>query len=73
MAPNFVTHQVERKLNKTTPVRISGKRGLFRKSTLTVGLKRRFRHQNPQLGHAGLDSTRDMIIHTRTNVFEERF
>ena len=53
-----MTHQVERKLNKTTPVRISGERGPFRKSTVKVGLKQRFRHQNPQLRHATPDSIR---------------
>ena len=57
MTPNLVNHQVERILNNTTPVRMSGERGPFRKSTVKLGLKQSFRHQNPQLGHEGPDST----------------
>ena len=32
-------------------------RGTFRKSTIKSGLKKRFRHRNPQLGNVGPDIT----------------
>ena len=59
--PNLVTHQ-ERNMNKTARVQILVERGPFRKSTVKVGLKQRFRQQHPQLRNTGPDSTRQSHI-----------
>ena len=58
VTPNFVTHQVERKLHKTAPEQILGERGPFLKFTVKMCLKSRFRNQSEKVDHAGPDSTR---------------
>ena len=57
MTPNYVTHKIWSKFNMSTLVQISGERVLFNISTIKVGLKQCFRHQNMQIGPAGTDIT----------------
>ena len=51
--------EVEKKLNNTAPMQISDIIGMFHKSTLKYGKKKQFRPLLCQIGHEGLDSTRE--------------
>ena len=53
MTPNFLTHKIRSNLNNTTLVQISGEIVPFSTSTIKLGLKQCFRHQNLQIGPAG--------------------
>ena len=43
-------------------MQVSREIGSFCKSTVKIGIKQHFRHQNPQTGHVGPDSTRFLLI-----------
>ena len=50
--------KVYRNINKTATVQNLEEIGTFRKSTVRIGLKQNFRHQNLHIGHVRTDSTR---------------
>ena len=51
MTPQPRTLQEDKKLNKNALMRILDERGQFQKSSVEIGLKQRFRHQNRKLGN----------------------
>ena len=51
--PNFLTYKILSNINKTKLVKNSGERVSFNMSTIKVGLKQCFRHQNLQIRPVG--------------------